>query len=51
MMKIRKGQKASNNGVLLTNNEYNNYKKLLDCVQEFKQCKKAYDRRFNSYLM
>ncbi len=51
MKSINKGEKAEFNGFILTNKEYNNYKKLLELVSLFKSCKQDYDRVYRSYLM
>lgn len=50
MMKIKKGQKTGFTGVLLTNKEYGNYKKLMEALQKFKSCNKHYNERYYSYL-
>jgi len=51
MKSINKGEKAEFNGFILTDKEFDNYKKLLELVSLFKSCKKDYNRVYRSYLM
>lgn len=51
MRSIKKGQKSPSNGVILTNTEFNEYKKLLDIISVFKLEKKSYESVYKNYLM
>lgn len=47
MQKLRKGQKTNYNGVLLTNKEYETYKKITNTIQTIIDKKKQQDTRYN----
>lgn len=51
MINIRKGEKATVSGVILTKKEVEHYKKLNKILTVFKEQKKAYDMKYKTYYM
>lgn len=51
MKPIKKGNKATSDGVILTKKEYEEYKKIKELLEVFKTYKKDYNRTYKSYYM
>jgi len=51
MKKISKGEKSNIDGVVLTEKEYNDFKKLKQFILELKSFKKDYNQTYKSYYL
>lgn len=51
MKKIKKGDVAKHNGVILTEKEYEEFIKLKNIISEFRSYKKDYNMTYKGYMM